>query len=130
MITKLGTRAKAPNPSSGLGTEINNARRCPILVRAAMITRCPAAPPNGNIPNYRYVDPGTNRVSCPVAASVQVHIRTEQVFRITGQPVMQTVDTVLDQKSVGTLNVTDVIKRKNAMQCLPGMTMTPTGCTY
>jgi len=130
IISKLGTRAKVPNPSLGTAIELNHARRCPLLVRAALISRCPGNPPAGtNAPRFT-VNDASNITRCPSADTAQVHIRVEQVFRIAGEPQMAPVDTILDQKFSSTLNVGDVIRTKNGGKCLPGMQSSGSVCKY
>jgi hypothetical protein len=130
IITRLGPKARAPNPSAGTQIELNNARRCPILVRAAMITRCPGTTTAGqNLPRFTVTD-SAGITRCPSADSIQIHVRIEQIFRIAGEPQMPPIDTITDQKSVGTINVGDVIRNKNGGQCLPGMQMSGSMCRY
>ena len=130
VVSKLGAKAKGPNPSSGTAIELNNARRCPLLVRAALITRCPGNPPAGtNSPRFTVKD-ASNITRCPSADVAQVQIRVEQVYRIVGEPQMAPVDTILDQKSASTLNVGDIIRTKNGGKCLPGLNASGSNCSY
>ncbi len=130
IVSKLGVKAKGPNPAAGTSVELNNARRCPLLVRAALITRCPGNPAAGtNAPRFTVKD-ANNIARCPSADSAQVQVRVEQVFRIAGEPQMAPVDTIVDQKSAGTLNVGDIIRNKNGGKCLPGMVSSGSLCKY
>lgn len=130
IVSRLGVRARAPNPAAGTALELNHARRCPLLVRAALITRCPSTPTNGtNAPRFTVKD-ANNITRCPSADVAQVQVRVEQVFRIVGEPQMAPVDTVLDQKSASTLNVGDIIRTKNGGKCLPGMMSSGSLCKY
>ncbi len=130
IVSKLGPRARGPDPSKGSPLELNHARRCPLLVRAALITRCPNNPPQGtNAPRFT-VEDASKITRCPSADSAQVHVRVEQVFRIAGEPQMAPVDTIIDQKSAGTLNVSEVIRTKNGGKCLPGMISSGGVCKY
>jgi hypothetical protein len=130
IVSKLGAKAKGPNPSTGTALDLNNARRCPLLVRAALITRCPGNPPAGtNTPRFTVKDSG-NITRCPSADSAQVQVRVEQVYRILGEPQMAPVDTIIDQKSASTLNVGEIIRTKNGGKCLPGMVSSGSLCKY
>jgi hypothetical protein len=130
IVSKLGAKAKGPNPSSGTALDLNNARRCPLLVRAALITRCPGNPAAGtNAPRFTVKDSG-NITRCPSADSAQVQVRVEQVYRIVGEPQMAPIDTIIDQKSASTMNVGEIIRNKNGGKCLPGMVSSGSLCKY
>jgi hypothetical protein len=95
-----------------------------------MITRCPGTTTAGqNLPRFTVTD-SAGITRCPSADSIQIHVRIEQIFRIAGEPQMPPIDTITDQKSVGTINVGDVIRNKNGGQCLPGMQMSGSMCRY
>ncbi len=129
MVSGLGGKGKAPNPSSG-SAGVASARRCPILVRAALIVTCPPLNKSTNAPQLTHEDPTTKKLTCPAASSIQVHLRAEQVFKITGQPTIQTVDTIVDRKTAASISIDQLLKQKYPGQCLPGMTMTSSGCRY
>jgi len=130
ITSKLGDRAKAPNPSAMTAVELNNARRCPILIRAALVTHCPKPTTTANAPKFTVTDQPTGITRCPSASSIQVHVRVEQVFKITGQDTLRTMDTILDQKAANNLNVGELLKRKDQNSCLPGMKMVGSTCSY
>ena len=130
ITSKLGARARAPNPSAMTLEELNNARRCPILIRAALVTQCPHPTTTANAPQYTVTDQPTGITRCPSASGIQVHVRVEQVFKITGQDTLRTMDTIMDQKSANHLNVGELLKKKDQNSCLPGMKMVGSTCSY
>ena len=125
LVSKLGSKAKAPS------TAIER-RRCPILVRAALIAGCPENPqvPNASIKTVE--DKGTSPAlrRCSVASSLQVKVRVEQVWQIAGQPKMVPIDTVLDAKSASQISVSKIISHKYGNQCPPGTKQQGDACVY
>jgi hypothetical protein len=123
MVGKLGSSAKAP-------TSTADRRRCPILVRAALMVGCPRNPASSNAIEKTYEDPSTKSRRCAVASSVQVKIRVEQVWEIAGQPKLQPVDTVIDNKAAGSISVDRIIQKKFGNQCPKGTRQQGDACVY
>jgi|GEM_PF-2100909 len=140
-------RASIPTPGSGAGggtnaystmlasviglgqtvpSDIKDRRRCPILVRAAMVAECP---PSGGSPVATYDGPPRQ---CSAANDIYVHIRVEQVWEIAGQPTMKPFDTVVDRASAADISIDRIIANKYGNQCPPGQTRDSTGggCHY
>jgi hypothetical protein len=99
---------------------VGERRRCPILVRAALVVQCPKNP----------VPPATQRTveltnasgqvtdrMCSRASAAQVHIRVEQVTEIAGMPKMKVEDTVVDQKNAATISIERIIANKYGNLC-------------
>ena len=114
------------------GSDMTGAIRCPILVRAALEVHCPKMTAVNNSPQYTIKD-SDGVLRCPAAQSIQVHIRAEQVFQILGQPPMNPVDTIVDQKNAASISIDRILSQKAAASgnpCLPGMHMASSGCRY
>jgi hypothetical protein len=60
------------------------------------------------------------REICPVAGTVMVHVRIEQVWQIMGQPSMKTIDTVIDATQLSGISVDQLIQAKYGPGCPPG----------
>jgi len=110
MQSGLGTLAQVP-------TLAPDRRRCPILVRAALVIQCPINP----------LPPATRRsytvgsvVRCPVANSVAVHVRIEQLTEISGMPKFTTADTVVDSRNAAVISIQRILSQKYGNQCPPG----------
>jgi len=123
LVSRLGTRARAPSTSA-------EKRRCPVLVRAALLTACPSNPQSTSAPMRTYIDPDTKIKHCSMAESMQVHIRIEQVWEIAGTPRMQAVDTVLDHRSASAVSISQIIANKYGDSCPPGSTRQGDTCVY
>lgn len=104
-------------------------RRCPILVRAAMVATCPPDQNNGEqappVAQNSYTDAGVTH--CTAADSVKVHLRVEQIYEIAGMPKMKTIDSVLDSTQATTVTVGGLIQSKTAGTCPPGTSLKPDG---
>ena len=98
--------------------EAANMRRCPILVRAAMVATCPRNPA---LPSAQtsYTD-SAGAVHCLAAASIRIYVHMEQIYEVAGMPLMPTVDTYLQQSS-STISIANLIQSKVANAC-PGGT--------
>ena len=108
--TGLGSTAKVPTTAA-------ERRRCPILVRAALVAQCPTNPmPPATKRNY--VSGGV--VRCPDANAVAIHIRVEQLTEISGTPKMETVDTVLHPRAASAISIERILSQKYGNQCPPG----------
>jgi hypothetical protein len=101
-------------------------KRCPIVARAAFIASCPENPELPVVPKT-YVS-GTSK-HCSSAASIQVHVRIEQIFEIEGMPKMKTVDTVAEQRLASSISVEKIIIGKSS-NCPGGATKRGDVCVY
>ena len=77
--------------------------RCPILVRAALVVKCPQSP------RLTFTD-ATGKVRCSSASSIKIELAIEQLYEIAGQRPMSPIYSSLDESRVGTLNVKRLIK--------------------
>jgi len=125
-----GKTLVAPHPEKKTAVEIQNARQCPILVRAALVASCPPVANATNAVQYTVTNQPTGITRCPVADHVRIHIRAEQVYQISGSAPIQTVDTVIDNKDANAISLDQIIRQKNGSNCLPGMTSSGGGCHY
>lgn len=85
--------------------------RCPVLVRAAMIVSCKSQ--SSSNPNT-YVDTAapSDKVRCASGSNVQFQVQLRQVYEITGQPTLKTVDTVLESGAQGTVSIEQILKQR------------------
>jgi len=97
-------------------------RRCPTLVRAALVVQCPRNPVSPTATERMYEDTSSipSVVRCATASSIQVHIRMEQITEITGMPRMKLIDTIVDQRNTGTISIEKILADKYGNQCQPG----------
>lgn len=123
LVSGLGARAHPPSTPA-------EKRRCPVLVRAAILTACPSNPQSTAAPLRTYVEPGTKIKHCSMAESIQVHIRMEQVWEIAGMPRLQPVDTVLDNRAASAVSISQIIANKYGDACPPGSTHQGDTCVY
>ena len=130
LVSSAGKPLVAPHPETGNASDIANARRCPVLVRAALIASCPAVNTAPNAVHYTVTDQPTNESRCPVADHIRVHVRTEQVFQIAGTAPLAPVDTIVDNKDASSISLDKIIRQKNGGTCLPGMVSGTGGCHY
>ena len=102
-----------------------NMRRCPILVRAAIVTSCPGnpIPPSAQ---KSYTDAG-GLTHCLSATSIRIFMRIEQIYEVAGMPKMQTSDTLQDQGTANALSVSDLIQAKVGNTCQGGTTSSANG---
>jgi hypothetical protein len=127
MVAKLGSS------KSGIPTSTAEKRRCPILVRAALIATCPLNSQSDSS-NFRTLTPsqqvGITKPRCAVADSLQIKVRMEQIYSIAGQTKLDTVDTVMDAKNAGAMSVQKIIQNKWGNWCPPGTTKQGSTCVY
>lgn len=103
---------------------------CPILVRAALVVTCPSSNA-GNPPDLRLQDPTDGTlVRCPMAASITVHLRIEQLYQIAGQSPLKTFDTRAMKDQIASLDVSEIIGNRFGDTCLPGTRRVGDVCTY
>ncbi len=116
---------------AGIGKDvpdtIQEMNECPILVRAALVVSCPSSNA-GTPPDLRYQDSGLIR--CPMAASVAVHLRIEQLYHIAGQSPLKTFDTRAMKDQIASLDVAEIIGSRFGETCLPGTRRVGDVCTY
>jgi len=125
MVSKLGGHAKAPSTAA-------ERRRCPILVRAALVAGCPENPqvPNAGVKTVEDKSSSPALRRCAIASSLQVKVRVEQVWQIAGQPKMVPVDTLIDAKSASQVSVSRIIQNKYGNQCPDGTKRQGDACVY
>jgi hypothetical protein len=75
-------------------------------------------------------DPVTGVIRCPVANSIQIHIRMEQIYEITGQASLKTMDTLLTANQAVGIDMQDIINSKYGATCPPGTHMEASICKY
>ena len=107
-------------------------RRCPILVRAAVVSTCLPYAQNPPLPaaQQSYFDNSDSTLHCTAAQQVKIHLRVEQIYEIAGLPKMATVDSVLDSSQAATVNVSDLIQSKTSGVCPAGMTWSSGSCSF
>ncbi len=117
--------------SSSLPSSPSDKRRCPILVRAAMVATCPENP-DLPVVQKTFIENGIKH--CTHASSIQVHVRVEQVYEIDGLAPMKPVDTVAEQRSVSSISVERIITNKISDSsnggCPPGSSKQGDVCVY
>jgi hypothetical protein len=110
---------KFPDPTNPTG--LAQALHCPILVRAAMVAACPSNP---MLPvaqeSYTFPNGAGTKTRCAAASSIQMHVRIEQLYEITGTPKMQTIDTVLTPAMANSVSMERILARKNGTVCGSG----------
>jgi len=113
--------------------------QCPILVRAAMKTTCPGSPLAANsaypsstpvlAPVQSFNDGTTTR--CAAASQINIYLRIEQIYEITGQTKMTTIDAVANATQAISLPVSDWIRSKTAGACPTGALLMSDGtCAF
>ena len=89
--------------------------RCPILVRAAIVVACPEITPTAPV-GKNYFDSylaSNGKVYCPVASTVSVQTRIEQLYQITGLPLLETLQ---GTGLTSNISVSDLIRQKYGTQ--------------
>jgi len=86
-------------------THPEDCRRCPILVRAVMVSTCPLND------NYTYPPnaPAGTIKHCAAAASVTIYVKLQQVFEIAGSAPIKTMDTVIENGKAVPLSVDQLV---------------------
>ena len=140
-IKNLGAPLPLPSNSAytnlslkvqGLGrrvpTTAQEMRSCPVLVRAAMEAQCPAFK---EPPYVQITDPNDQTTKrCPVASSILIHVRIEQLFSISGQASLKAVDSTLTENQALGINISDIIATKTGSTCPPGTYRDGDLCVY
>ena len=133
--TLAGIPASVENLALSVGgtipTTTADKLRCPIVVRAAMVATCPQNP---LLPvaqkSWNFGTTATPKVQCAAAASVQVHIRIEQIYEIEGYSTMKPIDTILDKRQANSINVDKILADKNGTNCPIGTSKLGQSCAY
>ncbi len=116
--------------NKGIPSTLQEMNDCPILVRAALVVSCPSSNA-GNPPDLRLQDPTDGTlVRCPMAASITVHLRIEQLYQIAGQSPLKTFDTRAMKDQIASLDVSEIIGNRFGDTCLPGTRRLGDICTY
>jgi hypothetical protein len=102
---------------------------CPILVRAAMVATCPPATLAPSVLTAINTAVGSTP-RCAVAGGIQVHVRIEQIFEITGTAPAPVIDTLMQLNATTSVDVTSIITAKVGDQCPPGTTKKGDTCSY
>jgi hypothetical protein len=108
---------------------------CPILVRAAMVATCPSMTQAPNALTSVNLGTGngaggTSGARCAAAGGIQVQLRIEQVFTVTGMPPAKTFDSVVTLNSTTSMDVSQLILNKVGNLCPPFTTKKGDLCTY
>jgi hypothetical protein len=104
-------------------TQAQNMRRCPILVRSAIVTTCPRNP-MAPLAQNSYTD-SSGVTHCLAASVIRFFVRIEQIYTITGIPIMPTIDTFQNASSANSLSISSIIQSKVGMVC-PAPALAPT----
>ena len=113
----------------GVPTTLQEMNDCPILVRAALVVSCPNA--SVTLPNMRLQDPTDASLRrCPMAETVTIHLRIEQLYQIAGQSPLKTFDTRAMKDPVASLNIAEIITNRFGETCFPGTHRVGDVCTY
>ena len=114
--------------SKGVPQTASEKRRCPILVRAAIVTKCPTNPiPPAAQKTITLPDGSTH---CSAASALQVEVRIEQIYEIASTPKMMPEDTILDPKNASQVSIERLIAEKYGNQCPPGTSRMGDACVY
>lgn len=124
IVNRLGSRS--------VPTSVQDRMRYPILVRAAAIYDCPRNPIHvGPLRTLQILTAGSvTKEICPVAATIKIHFRIEQVGEILGTPPMKTIDSIVDQSQRDALSVEKILERKYGPPCAPGLIRQGDACVY
>jgi len=117
-------------PGTRIPTTAAERRRCPILVRAALVVQCPTNPVSPSATQRTYEDTSSlpSIIRCATASSMQVHIRMEQITEIAKMPRMLPVDTVIDQRNAAAISIERILADKYGNQCPPGSHQSGDAC--
>jgi hypothetical protein len=119
----------ARTPALSVPTTIQQMNECPVLVRAALVARCPTY--SSSLPFVSVRDPSlTTLVRCPVAASLMIHLRIEQLYEIAGSAPLKRFDTRASKDQIASLDVAELIASKTGNSCWPGTHKEGDICVY
>jgi hypothetical protein len=108
-------RTEVAKKGKKVPSSVEEMRRCPVLLRAATVVSCKKPTP-GQFPPKTYSDPSAtaDRTRCSSGGVVQIHVQLRQIYEITGQPTLKTVDTVLDSSQLSTISVEEILKLRRS----------------
>jgi hypothetical protein len=112
---------------------IEEKRRCPILIRAAVLYSCPSNPaPPGLARTFELKDASGNILQrrCTIASSVQLQFKMEQVFEIEGTRPMKPMDTIQEKIQMAGISVAQLNTGKFGSTCPPGTSPMGDACVY
>jgi len=115
--------------SKGIPQSQQDFLNCPLLVRAAIIATCPSATIAPNALASVNLSAGQT-ARCPVATGIQIHVRVEQVYTITGTAPAVPFDSIMNVNATTSLDVTNLILNKTGNQCPPMTSKKGDMCTY
>jgi len=106
--TQLAVKRRFP-------TTIDEMKRCPVLLRAALLVKCGTnTPVAGALPKtYTDLTQAKDISRCTTASSVQIHLRMEQIYQIAGQANLKTIDTITDHNQTSSISVDAILKSQN-----------------
>ncbi len=106
------------------------ARECPILSRAALVVTCGTDDSPGKLPE-QFTDSKGN-VHCLAAKTIRVHLRIQQVYKITGMAPIKTFDTVLDIEEAkrSGINIEGMIRARAGTYCPAGSSYVEGSCLF
>ncbi len=105
-------------------------RECPILARAALVVTCGSDNVPGQLPQ-QFTD-SKGHVHCLAAKSIRVHLRIQQVYKITGTPPIKTFDSIMDldeAKRTG-INMEGMIRARAGAFCPAGSSYLDGNCLF
>ncbi|MBS1959029.1 MAG: hypothetical protein JST80_06115 [Bdellovibrionales bacterium] len=122
-------QSAAPVLSTSIPTTIDDKLKYPLLVRAAAVYTCPKNAPVGvKTPLRQVTSSGT--VICPVATSIAIHLRVEQIWQVAGTPPFKTIDTVLDRTQMSGISIDQIMGDKYGPGCAPGTFQQGDACAH
>ena len=106
------------------------ARECPLLARAAIVVTCGTENVTGQL-SQQFTD-SKGHVHCLAAKTVKVHLRIQQVYKITGIPPIKTFDTVMDLEEAkrSGVNMEGMIRARTGGFCPVGSTYVEGNCLF
>jgi hypothetical protein len=114
ILSSLRTKLAAANKR--YPTTVADMYRCPVLFRSAISVKCPSNPLplvlGSKIPTYIDSTRVQDKIRCDSAASIMIHVRLEQVFQITGQPVLKAYDSIVENGQTSSISVQNILKNR------------------
>lgn len=106
-------------------------KRCPILVRAAIMATCPMNPVLPIAQKTAVLTSGgVARTRCSAAGNIMIQIRMEQIYEIEGQVRLQPYDTMIERSQAGSISTQMLIQQKLGYACEPGTSRKNNVCVY
>ncbi len=105
--------------------------RCPLLVRAYIVSKCASDPTGANVMHTAHpFRPSTAPERCSSATGgISAHFRAEQWVEIAGTPKLKTFDTAQDL-SAHSISVENILSQKNGTDCDSDTTAVGNLCEY